>query len=716
MATTVHVPAVAGMSGGGTYSPTRVGIAAATYAWTSDGVGAAGSYAVNRRERLRRPRPPTSFTVTPDADAPQSSITCNGGSDCDGSYTGNVQVTLSASDSGSGVDKIYYTTDGTTTPGPGSGSSTTNASTISVPAGSTLQYRAADNVGNLENTHSKTLAGAAPPAPTLTLQATDAADFVAPSGTTVFYNPSAASGSFTITAGVDSSVTTVHFPVLFGGDLLPDTSGIAATTYAWTTGVSANGSYDVNSSNGFGDSTTASFTVTPDADAPQSSITCNGGSDCDGSYTGNVQVTLSASDSGSGVDKIYYTTDGTTTPGPGSGSSTTNASTISVPAGSTLQYRAADNVGNLENTHSKTLAGAAPPAPTLTLQATDAADFVAPSGTTVFYNPSAASGSFTITAGVDSSVTTVHFPVLFGGDLLPDTSGIAATTYAWTTGVSANGSYDVNSSNGFGDSTTASFTVTPDADAPQSSITCNGGSDCDGSYTGNVQVTLSASDSGSGVDKIYYTTDGTTTPGPGSGSSTTNASTISVPAGSTLQYRAADNVGNLENTHSKTLAQTTGGGTQILNPIADSYVLSTSPTTNYGTSANIYVDADGIKFSYLKFDLSGVSGTVTGVTLRIYAASSQSIGYRVFAVADTSWGELTLNYNNKPVFAATSSGASGAVTTGSWTNVTLPPALAQAAVGGLISLGLDTTSTTNLKLDGKESGVSLAPQLVVTTS
>ena len=53
------------------------------------------------------------------------------------------------------MDKIYYTADGTTNPGPGSGSSTTNTSTISVPAGSTLQYRAADNVGDLENPHSR---------------------------------------------------------------------------------------------------------------------------------------------------------------------------------------------------------------------------------------------------------------------------------------------------------------------------------------------------------------------------------------------------------------------------------------------------------------------------------------------------------------------------------------------------------------------------------
>ena len=65
-----------------------------------------GERAILRLRLERQHLVPNILTVTPDADAPQTSVTCNGGSDCDGSYTGNVQVASSASDSGPGVNKI----------------------------------------------------------------------------------------------------------------------------------------------------------------------------------------------------------------------------------------------------------------------------------------------------------------------------------------------------------------------------------------------------------------------------------------------------------------------------------------------------------------------------------------------------------------------------------------------------------------------------------
>ena len=157
-----------------------------------------------------------------------------------------------------------------------------------------------------------------------------------------------------------------------------------------------------------------------------------------------------------------------------------------------------------------------------------------------------------------------------------------------------------------------------------------------------------------------------------------------------------------------------GGGNQTLTPVADSYVNSAAPTTNYGTAASIYVDGDGIRQSYLTFDLTGVTGTVTGATLKVWANSSQSTGYDVYGVGDTTWGETAITWNNKPAMAATKSGSSGAVTSGTWTTVTLPAALVQAALGGRLGLGLQTTSSTNLNLASRESVNK--PQLTVTTN
>src|SRR5207244_5341 len=58
---------------------------------------------------------PTSFTVTPDATAPVSTATCGGVACSAGWYTTSpVSVALAATDGGSGLDVIRFTTDGTT--------------------------------------------------------------------------------------------------------------------------------------------------------------------------------------------------------------------------------------------------------------------------------------------------------------------------------------------------------------------------------------------------------------------------------------------------------------------------------------------------------------------------------------------------------------------------------------------------------------------------
>src|SRR5439155_969853 len=59
-------------------------------------------------------------------------------------------------------------------------------------------------------------------------------------------------------------------------------------------------------------SNAASFTVTPDSSLPSSSIQCNSAACSAGWYTSSpVSVTLSASDTGSGLSQTKYTTDGT---------------------------------------------------------------------------------------------------------------------------------------------------------------------------------------------------------------------------------------------------------------------------------------------------------------------------------------------------------------------------------------------------------------------
>jgi Predicted solute binding protein len=152
-------------------------------------------------------------------------------------------------------------------------------------------------------------------------------------------------------------------------------------------------------------------------------------------------------------------------------------------------------------------------------------------------------------------------------------------------------------------------------------------------------------------------------------------------------------------------------GTIALNPVADAYVVSASPTSNFGTSKTLYVDNSPIDHSYVQFNVQGLSQAPSKVTLKIFANSTQSTGYDVYSVADNTWTETGINYSNAPAFAGTKTGSSGAIkTSGQFYSVDVTSLVTG---NGQVSFGLLTTSSTAINLSSRESGAN-APQLVIT--
>jgi uncharacterized delta-60 repeat protein len=88
---------------------------------------------------------------------------------------------------------------------------------------------------------------------------------------------------------------------------------------------------------------------------------------------------------------------------------------------------------------------------------------------------------------------------------------------------------------------------------------------------------------------------------------------------------------------------------------ADSYVQDgSSANTNFGSATSLVVKSGTTgfnRFTYLKFDLSSVS-TINSVKLQLFGnlSSSQnaSVTTDVFSVADTSWTESGITFNNAP--------------------------------------------------------------------
>ena len=84
-------------------------------------------------------------SVDVDTVAPVTSIKCNGKACSSGWHDAAVKVTLAATDSGSGVAAIHYTTDGSTP----TLASPVYGAPFTLSTSKDVKYRAVDNVGNL---------------------------------------------------------------------------------------------------------------------------------------------------------------------------------------------------------------------------------------------------------------------------------------------------------------------------------------------------------------------------------------------------------------------------------------------------------------------------------------------------------------------------------------------------------------------------------------
>ena len=163
------------------------------------------------------------------------------------------------------------------------------------------------------------------------------------------------------------------------------------------------------------------------------------------------------------------------------------------------------------------------------------------------------------------------------------------------------------------------------------------------------------------------------------------------------------------------VAPTASAATTTLTPVADTYVNSVNPNTNYGTSTQLGVDKSEVKNLFLKFDLSAVTGTISSAKLRLHvddvsgAGSSNGGTYRL--MSNTTWAETGPTYNNQPAIDGTVLGTLGSVSRNTWVELDVT---GNITPGGVISIGGSSTSTNGADYDSRETG-ALAPQLVIVT-
>lgn len=88
-----------------------------------------------------------------------------------------------------------------------------------------------------------------------------------------------------------------------------------------------------------------------------------------------------------------------------------------------------------------------------------------------------------------------------------------------------------------------------------------------------------------------------------------------------------------------------------LNAVADSFVRSTEPSKNFGTINNLQNDLSPDEISYLRFNLSALAGkTIRSARLILTVGDTTNSSLNLRRGTDASWGENTINYNNRPAF------------------------------------------------------------------
>jgi hypothetical protein len=152
-----------------------------------------------------------------------------------------------------------------------------------------------------------------------------------------------------------------------------------------------------------------------------------------------------------------------------------------------------------------------------------------------------------------------------------------------------------------------------------------------------------------------------------------------------------------------------------LNPVADSYINSQSPSTNYGASTNSRVDSSPIFKQFMRFDLSSLAGqSVSSAKLRVYVTNT-SVDSQGLKSVDNTWSESGITYANQPTLGTSIGTVSAASSTG-WKEVDLT-SYVKSKVGQLTSFVMEGNGPKgdSLQFYSKENSTN-KPQLVVTVS
>ncbi|MEV4534124.1 family 16 glycoside hydrolase [Asanoa sp. NPDC049518] len=469
------------------------------------------------------------FTVVavsdPDTTAPTVTAAVDGDQDENGAYLGSATVTVTASDTESGVASVEYSLDG------GAFAAYTAPVTVNTTGAHTVQYRATDVAGNTSSAQSLAFTVVDPPNP----------DNTAPVVTTTVAGEKDDDGAYVDVATVTVAATDEGSGV---ASIEYSLDGAPYSAYTAPFAVNQRGVHTVSAratdeAGNTSTPTTVQFTVAegPAGDNTPPTVTASvaGDQNEQGAYVGSATVTVTATDAESGVDTVEYAVDG------GAWTAYTAPVTVTATGSHTLTFRATDEAGNTSTPGNVQFAVADAPNP----------DQTAPTANATVAGNRDSTGAYvgaatvTVTASdADSGVATVEYSL----------DGAPYATYTAPVSVNQPGSHTVSyrATDRAGNTSTPAgvefrvVSATADTTPPTVNAAISGQLNSSWAYVGSATVTLTSSDAGTGVLRTEYAVNA------GGYLVYTAPVTINTPGTYTFTYRATDRAGNVSSTASAT--------------------------------------------------------------------------------------------------------------------------------------------------------------------
>ncbi|MFQ5605654.1 MAG: DNRLRE domain-containing protein, partial [bacterium] len=149
-------------------------------------------------------------------------------------------------------------------------------------------------------------------------------------------------------------------------------------------------------------------------------------------------------------------------------------------------------------------------------------------------------------------------------------------------------------------------------------------------------------------------------------------------------------------------------GQVTFNPTDDSFVLSSSPTSNRGAASDLRIRA-GSKtiYTYLKFDVNALGGAVLSAKIRLKVLNGGDDGGTIFSTAN-AWDEGSIIFNNAPPTTGSALSSAGAVAVDDIVEFDVTSAISGT---GIYSFRIHSGSSDRVLFSSKEG--SVAPELVI---